>query len=159
MVLAMVASTATGWMPPVEGPVVRPFDPPSEAWSAGHRGIDLAAPPGTPVRAAGAGRVSFAGPVAGGLHVVVTHPDGWRTSYSYLARVDVAAGAPVERGAVLGVSGGTGPGHGPGAVHVGLRLGRDYVDPAPLLGLVPLGVRLAPLDGPPSPTVCPPPGR
>src|SRR5438128_12119850 len=45
--------------------VVRGFEPPPRPWSAGHRGVDLAAGQGSPVRAAAAGRVVFAGTVAG----------------------------------------------------------------------------------------------
>src|SRR5262249_41228396 len=55
------------WLPPVDGAVVRPFQAPAFAYGPGHRGIDLAAAPGTPARAAGDGVVSFAGSVAGSL--------------------------------------------------------------------------------------------
>src|SRR5688500_8539778 len=95
--------------PPVNGPVVRPFEAPAGPYAAGHRGVDFAVPPGTPVRAAAAGTVVFAGPVAGARHVVVAHAEGLRTSYSYLRGVRVAVGDAVERGAVLGSSGGHGP--------------------------------------------------
>ena len=51
---------------PVPAPsVVRPFDPPPQPWLAGHRGVDLAGTPGSPVHSPGAGRVVFAGVVAG----------------------------------------------------------------------------------------------
>src|SRR5690348_15887078 len=64
------AASCAGWLPPVDGSVVRPFQAPAFAYGPGHRGIDLAAPPGTPVRAAGDGVVSYAGSVADSLHVV-----------------------------------------------------------------------------------------
>lgn len=91
------------------------------------------------MRAAGRGTVTFAGPVAGSLHVTVTHPDGVRTSYSFLASISVRAGAELVRGVVVGVSG--------ARVHVGARRGDLYIDPASLWGEVgPPWVRLAPLD-------------
>src|SRR4051812_14596394 len=76
------AAPAVVWIRPVSGAVVRPFDPPQTRFGAGHLGADLAATPGTAVRAAGAGVVSFAGRVAGSLHVVVAHAGNLRTSYS-----------------------------------------------------------------------------
>ena len=51
--------------PPLEGRVVRGFDAPPSPYAAGHRGVDLAARAGSAVRAAAAGRVYFAGVVAG----------------------------------------------------------------------------------------------
>jgi hypothetical protein len=117
------------WIPPVDGPVVRPFVAPIAVYAAGHRGVDLAAAPGTPVRAANDGTVSFAGTVAGSLHVVVAHAGGIRTSYSYLASADVHTGDPVRRGQVIGHAGGSGEAHEPGVLHFGVRVGDRYVDP------------------------------
>ena len=154
-IVLMLSSATAGWSPPVEGPGVRPFEPPVEAWSAGHRGVDYSVPPGTPVRAAAGGQVVFAGRVAGGLHVTLAHPGGVRTSYSYLSRADVALGTAVERGTVLGLSGGAGPVHGPGVVHFGVRAGGEYVDPGPLLAATaPVTIRLAPLHSTIRPSVC-----
>ena len=64
-----------------------PFDAPSSDYAAGHRGVDFAAAPGTPVRAANDGVVSFAGSVAGTLHVTIAHAGDLRTSYSFLSSV------------------------------------------------------------------------
>src|SRR2546421_3413606 len=86
------------WLPPVDGPVVRPFQAPAFAYGPGHRGVDLAAAPGTPVRAAGDGVVSFAGSVAGSLHVVVAHDGDLRTTYAFLADTGVRTGERVTRG-------------------------------------------------------------
>ncbi len=96
-------------MRPVDGAVVHPFEEPASIYAAGHRGADLAAAPGTPVRAANDGVVSFAGEVAGTLHVTVAHAGGLRTSYSFLSAVSVRTGQTVARGDVLGATGGTGP--------------------------------------------------
>ncbi len=134
------AAEVVDYHPPVDAPVTDAFRPPPQPWLPGNRGIEYATAPGTPVRAAGRGVVTFAGPVAGTLHVTVTHPDGVRTSYSFLATVTVRAGSAVTEGVVVGTSG--------ARLHVGARRGETYIDPASLWGDDgPPWVRLAPLDG------------
>ena len=158
MVFPTPVQAATAWSPPVDGSVVRGFEPPQGTYGPGHRGADYAVAPGTPVRAAGTGLVVFAGRVAGGLHVVVAHTGGLRTGYSYLTGIAVQRGDTVARGAPVGFSGGTGPSHATGVVHFSLRDSSGYADPLRLFGAVPTGspiVRLAPLDRP-APTVCRP---
>lgn len=114
------------YRPPVPGPVVEPFDLPAQRWQPGNRGIDYHPTPGTPVTAAAEGTVVFAGPVAGTLHVTVAHPDGLRTSYSFLAGVSVARGARLRAGDQVGVAG--------AALHFGVRDAQDrYLDPEALL--------------------------
>lgn len=129
------------YRPPVRGPVVDPFRPPPQPWLPGNRGLEYATIPGTLVRAIGPGRVSFAGPVAGSLHVTVTHPDGLRSSYSFLAAVRVRRSAAVSAGAVVGVAA--------ARLHLGVRRGRRYLDPASLWGCTVTGGRvwLVPLGG------------
>jgi hypothetical protein len=141
---------SSGWLRPVDGAVVRPFDAPASIYGPGHRGADLAAPPGTPVRAANDGEVTFAGSVAGTLHVTVAHGGGLRTSYSFLATVSVRAGQSVSRGDVVGTTGGTGADHDGTALHLGLRVGDRYVDPMQLFGPTDLTelVHLVPADEP-----------
>ncbi|MDQ1375138.1 MAG: hypothetical protein QOJ09_2476, partial [Actinomycetota bacterium] len=89
---APASATASGYQPPVSAPVADPFRPPSSTYGPGNRGLDYATAPGTEVKAAGDGEVVFAGQVGGGLHVVVLHPDGIRSSYSFLSSVRVQRG-------------------------------------------------------------------
>src|SRR5262249_51616395 len=118
------AGPAAGvWLRPVDGAVARPFVEPPGPYGPGHPGVDLAVARSTPVRASGDGVVTFAGPVAGSLHVVVAHDGGLRTSYSFLASVAVHAGQNVRRGDVLGGAGGTGEEHDGSVLHFGLRVG------------------------------------
>ncbi|MGN9907291.1 M23 family metallopeptidase [Phytohabitans sp. LJ34] len=123
---------------------MRRFDPPPEPWLAGHRGVDLAAQVGAPVRAAGAGTVHFAGSVAGRGVVSVAHPNGLRTTYEPL-KPSVRTGQAVAAGDQIGklIAGHAGC---PVAacLHWGLRRGEEYLDPLALLGLG--RVRLLPLD-------------
>jgi len=143
------------WSKPVDGPVSRAFDPPLSRFGPGHLGVDFATPPASPVRAAADGVVAFAGRVGADLHVVVRHPGDVRTSYSFLASIAVATGQAVERGAVVGTSGGTGPAHGPGALHFGVRVGTTYIDPMRLFTPVDLGAVVhlaAPHGGPAGPS-------
>jgi murein DD-endopeptidase MepM/ murein hydrolase activator NlpD len=150
--LAFAAVPAAGtspWLRPVDGRVVRAFHAPLTRFGAGHLGVDLAAAPGTVVRAAGAGTVVFAGSVADARHVVVRHPGARRTSYSFLASIRVHTGQAVRRGTVLGTTGGTGEHHDGGVLHFALRVGATFVDPISLFdpaGL-PVRVHLAPLAG------------
>jgi murein DD-endopeptidase MepM/ murein hydrolase activator NlpD len=135
-----------GW--PLAGPVIRTFELPEGPFGAGHRGIDIAAPPGTVVRAANDGVVAFAGLVAGARYVSVDHVDGVRTTYSWLSSVSVRAGDPVRRGDPVGTSGMGHPGVDPAHLHFGARYAGTYLDPMLLLehGSVVGLVRLAPLE-------------
>jgi murein DD-endopeptidase MepM/ murein hydrolase activator NlpD len=136
------------WSPPVDGPIVRRFEPPARPFGPQHLGIDFAAQPGTPVRAAGAGVVAFAGLVGRSRAVGIEHPGARRTTYSYLKRLVVTAGTPVRRGEVLGFSGGEGPGHGRELVHFGYRVNGRPEDPAPLFERPRPRISLAPMDAP-----------
>jgi hypothetical protein len=147
---APVAGAGGGWTRPVDGAVVRPFEEPTSIYGPGHRGADLAAAPNTPVRAANDGVVSFAGEVAGTLHVTISHDGGLRTSYSFLASVAVRVGEAVGRGDVVGTAGGSGPDHDGSVLHLGLRVGDRYVDPMVLFRPADLTklVHLVPTDEP-----------
>jgi murein DD-endopeptidase MepM/ murein hydrolase activator NlpD len=124
--------------------IVRGFEPPPEPWLPGHRGVDLLASPGEPVRAAGAGRVAFAGWVGGIPAVTVMHPDGRRTTYQPVLAT-VVRGHEVTPGAILGrVSAGGSHCLPRACLHWGLRRGSSYLDPLSLVG-GDIEVRLLPL--------------
>jgi murein DD-endopeptidase MepM/ murein hydrolase activator NlpD len=125
--------------------VERGFDPPTTAYGAGHLGVDLRAAPGSVIRSAADGVVSFAGPVAGRGVVVVAHADGVRTEYEPL-RVSTASGMSVRRGQPIGVVAGTHRGCTDSCLHWGARRGAIYLDPLTLLR------RLAPVRLLPWPT-------
>lgn len=103
------------------------------SWSNGnpHRGIDYAAPIGTPVKAAGDGVVEFIGDQRGyGNMVVLKHKDPYTTLYAHLdAFADgVAKGARVRQGEVIGFVGKTGWATGP-HLHYEFRKGDEPQDP------------------------------
>lgn len=125
--------------------VARGFDPPASPYGPGHLGVDLAVPPHTPIRSAGPGLVTFAGPVAGRGVVVVSHPDGVRTEYEPV-RPLVHRGDEVQAGTVIAVLAGRHPGCPVAAcLHWGARRDAGYIDPLSLL--TQLGpVRLLPWD-------------
>ncbi len=112
------------YRPPVTAPIVDGFRPPAHEFGPGNRGVDYAPQPGSPVTAAGEGEVVFAGQVGGGLHVVVLHPDGIRTSYSFLRSIAVARGQKVTQGQTVGTAG--------DRFHFGARVGDTYIDPTSL---------------------------
>ncbi len=125
--------------------VVAGFDPPAVRWQAGHRGVDLAGRLGQPVRAALAGRVAFAGRLAGRGVVVVQH-GSTRTTYEPVSAT-VAAGDLVRTGEQVGRLQLFGSHCFPRVcLHWGLIEGRDhYRDPLTLVGSAP--VVLLPLLG------------
>jgi peptidoglycan hydrolase-like protein with peptidoglycan-binding domain len=116
---------------PVDGTVGDGFGPRGTRF---HAGVDLIAPFGTPVTAAAAGRVTWAGFLAGGWGklVIVAHGHGLKTLYAHLTRIDVRAGEPVAVGSRLGLVGATGDATGP-HLHFEVRVRGAAVDPLPAL--------------------------
>jgi len=102
-----VRSVPRSW--PLRGPVTKDFLSTSQDASGFHPGIDIAAPTGTPVRAAAAGTVTFAGwdPEYGYL-VVLEHGLGLETRYGHNSRLSVSLGDRVERGQLVAAVGSTG---------------------------------------------------
>lgn len=136
--------------------VVRAFAPPASPWGPGHRGVDLAARPGQPVYAAGAGRVSYARPLAGRGVIAIDH-GVLRTTYLPV-HASVAVGRQVTPGTRIGVlEGGLRHCRVP-CLHWGLLRGSLYLDP---LGLVHRQIRLLPYwpKTSASPTPAPAPER
>ena len=126
------AAPAAVWPLDPRPTVVAGFDPPLSAYGAGHRGVDLAGRPGQPVRAAAAGRVVFAGAVAGRGVVVVDH-GATRTTYEPV-RAEVALGSLVTAGEQVGTLQSGGSHCAPATcLHWGLIAGETYLDPLTLL--------------------------
>lgn len=134
-----------GWWPLDHLPLAPPLTPlrvasgfgprpsPFTGLPSRHEGVDLLAPPGTPVRAAAAGRVGFAGRDGPfGLAVELDHGNGLVTRYAHLARILVRPGAAVGAGQTVGLLGNTGRSTGP-HLHYEVRLAGRAVDPMPLL--------------------------
>jgi len=97
---------------------------------AGHSGMDIAAPNGTPVKAPAAGVVTFADPglyLTGGT-VVIDHGHGVSSNFLHLSRIDVAVGDRIEQGQPFAAVGATGRATGP-HLHWGMNWFDVRVDP------------------------------
>ena len=116
---------------PVNGTITRRF---SEDANDPHKGIDIAAPVGTPIRSAQAGKVLFsgAGPEGYGLIVIVRHGDRFVTVYARNRANLVRAGQNVKRGENIAYVGGNGDSSGP-HLHFQVRREADPVDPLTVL--------------------------
>lgn len=122
--------------------VVRGFELPAKPWMPGHRGVDLAGSPGQPVRAATAGTITYAGPLAG-RGVITVATGSRRTTYEPVVPA-VTVGATVTPGTVIGHLSAAGSHCAPATcLHWGLVQGKQYLNPLTLLPNRP--VRLLPL--------------
>jgi len=98
-----------------------------------HSGLDIAAPTGTPVRAAGSGVVVLAAHhLTTGKTIIIDH--GWdlSTSYLHLSEIHVAPGEHVTQGQVIGLVGSTGFATGP-HLHWTANVSGVFIDPRLLL--------------------------
>ncbi|MGI9950814.1 peptidoglycan DD-metalloendopeptidase family protein [Moorellaceae bacterium AZ2] len=133
--LAYLEAKPTRW--PVEGEITSPFGyrtSPTNRWREEfHDGLDIAASFGTPVRAAGAGRVVFAGWMGVyGLTVIIEHGYGYRTFYGHNSALLVSEGDRVSKGQAIAKVGSTGRSTGP-HLHFRLEIQGRPVDPLTLL--------------------------
>jgi len=136
-----VVRTAEGWqcvalMPsPVRGRI-------SQVWGGPggrHKGLDIAAPLGTPVYCPRDGTVVDVGigtawdrEASYGLYIRVEHPNGVETLYAHLSRVHVVVGQEVRLGDILGEVGSTGRSTGP-HLHFEVRVRGELVNPRTVL--------------------------
>jgi murein DD-endopeptidase MepM/ murein hydrolase activator NlpD len=116
--VAAVATTAVpdgsgaAWVHP--NPTARVTSCFGQRWGRLHAGVDLAAPNGTPIVAAGTGVVVAAGMAQGyGNAVLIDHGDGWLTHYGHLSKIAVTVGQVVQAGQRIGDEGSTGHSTGP----------------------------------------------
>ena len=106
-----------------------------EAHARAHQGVDIAAPTGTTVRTTAPGVVTAAGYDAGGYgnYVEVRHPNGLRSFYGHLSRIEARVGQAVETGQRFGRVGSTGYSTGP-HLHFEIRRGGARLNPVRYLG-------------------------
>ena len=143
-----VSAQGGSWSWPVVGPVIRAFEPPSNPYGAGHRGIDIASAFGTPVRAPAPGVVTFAGKVGGQLFVTLDHGGGLSSTYSWLSAISIRKGDNVAEGAQIAFTGVGHPGSSTTHLHFGVKQNGEYIDPVSVLEPLDVSgmIRLAPLD-------------
>jgi murein DD-endopeptidase MepM/ murein hydrolase activator NlpD len=104
------------------------FHPVLRDWRA-HKGVDYAAPIGTPVRSVGDGTVEFAGWQNGyGKVVQVQHSNDRSTLYAHLSRIEVTKGQRIDQGQQIGAVGMTGWSTGP-HLHFEFHVGGQHQDP------------------------------
>ena len=123
-VSAPAGTGALAW--PVSGPVTSGF---GVRWGRMHEGIDIGVGEGTPVQAAAAGVVIYAGWMSGyGNLVVIDHGNGLSTAYAHNSSLVVGVGRSVAGGEIVSYSGNTGNSTGP-HVHFEVRVNGAAVDP------------------------------
>jgi hypothetical protein len=117
---------------PVRGAITAGFGQRMDPFSGEgnfHNGVDIAAPVGTPIRAAADGILFHAGPDAGyGNEALIDHGYGLTTKYGHLRNLMVVVGQEVTRGQIIGTVGMTGRTTGP-HLHYEVLVGGIPVNP------------------------------
>lgn len=98
-----------------------------------HKGVDLAAPTGTPVYATADGVVSRADRFSSfGLYISIEHGGNLQTRFAHLSRLNVTEGQEVKKGELIGFVGSTGRSTGP-HLHYEVRVDGKAVNPIPYM--------------------------
>lgn len=118
---------------PVQGRVLARFGQTKSGTQLRWKGQWLAAPKGTAVRAAAAGRVAYVGWMHRyGLMVILEHDGGYYTLYGHADAADVKLGQWVDAGSRIARAGTSG-GHRDSGIYFEIRKGRSAIDPRPWL--------------------------
>ncbi|ALJ20306.1 murein hydrolase activator EnvC family protein [Microbacterium sp. No. 7] len=129
------------WLWPVDdAEIVDDWRAPAHRYGPGHRGIDLRPPPGAVVRAPAAGTVAFVGTVVDRPLITIDHGEGAVTTLEPVASA-LSPGDVVARGDPVGEIA-TGGHTAAGAVHFGVRVHGEYVNPRLFVGGVPRAILL-----------------
>ena len=128
------APSSSGWIKPLKSYTFTSafgmrMHPIKKKWLM-HEGVDLAAPQGTPIYAAKAGKVTRTAFQAGGAgyYVSINHGDGFSSVYMHMTHYIVSPGSYVSTGQVIGYVGSTGGSTGP-HLHFGIAYNGTYVNP------------------------------
>ena len=128
------APSSSGWIKPLKSyTITSPFGMrihPIHKVERFHKGVDMAAPQGTPIYAAKSGKVTTTSYQAGGAgyYVSINHGDGFASIYMHMTHYIVKPGQHVSTGQVIGYVGSTGGSTGP-HLHFGISYNGTYVNP------------------------------
>ena len=126
--LGAISRAGLAW--PLKGRLTSGF---GMRWGRLHAGIDIAAPRGTPIRAAKAGTVVFSGWMGGyGNAIIINHGGGLATLYGHQSRRAASVGDKVKQGQVIGYVGSTGHSTG-NHLHFETRVGGKPQNPGRFL--------------------------
>ena len=126
------------WMVPckytrVSSPFGYRWHPKTGEWSM-HKGVDLAAPKGTPIYASRSGYVNVATyHETAGNYITINHQDGYTSVYMHMTHYVVQRGEYVKAGQLVGYVGSTGRSTGP-HLHFGIHKNGTYVNPMDYIG-------------------------
>lgn len=125
-------SSRQGFIWPVKGQVISSYGP--KTGGLYNDGINIAAPRGTPVKAASSGTVAYVGEMRSyGNLVLIRHNNGMITAYAHLNNIAVKSGAKVMQGQVIGSVGSSGTVMN-AQLHFEVRRGKKTLDPKQYLG-------------------------
>lgn len=123
------ASLGISLIRPVSGTITSRFGVSSNIRRSSHTGLDIAAPTGTPVKAAASGTVTFSGWKGSyGNMLVISHGNGVQTYYGHCSKLYAKNGQTVSQGDVVASVGSTGNSTGP-HLHLEIRVNGTAYDP------------------------------
>lgn len=126
IVLKGVDSDVPVFMVPSKGRYSSYF---GERWNRKHKGVDIAAPIGTPIRASEGGKVVFSGEKGTyGNCIILKHKNGYETLYGHSSKLIAKKGDKINKGDIIAEVGNTGRSTGP-HVHFEVKINGEHVDP------------------------------